>query len=290
MLLLELFENHDEKVLKIIMSAAHGTGNEQSNLINPSVSYALARWPKAVYRGPLFRAISFGAEEFFNFKSNEDVLRHIRSFKPDGGRHYNSFSKNIQGVGDFVSMSRSFEGDTYSGHNKDSILIITIIQQNGIGIDYQGVAQQFKDDHDYSSSPGAQVGEVLAALDKSADIKMYHVVGLGKRAYTDDEVSANWDDAKEFAEPFSGDPKDKAAHDAREKAESTAHDKGQHMEQDFYFRSDQFQQMQALLRQQYERGTGRSHRPKAPHRKSQMKQYHGGTELRSDYQDYDEDD
>lgn len=249
MFLFELMSGHDSQVYQILAQSTYGSGNQYANKINAAASYAFNRWPQVRYHGPMYRAVRFDVEEFLKFNSTADVLRAVKAYKGQAGREFFSFAKTVQGVSDFVTISRSMGGDDYEDHDKTTIGVLVIFQQVGIGIDLQKMAAEFENEPEATIKVfGQRVGEVLSRMNNTTSIKLYHVIGLGDKLddYYDDEDDGEGNNTL-------------------------------HWEKDFYYRPDQFNQLKRSLEAQFHDGAHGGEVPEGDpvDARSKMRQYSG---------------
>lgn len=260
-----LIESVEQDVLATLATAKTGAFESVAHKLNYAVNYAIRKWPQIIYHGPMFRIIWLPANTVLGLKSNRDILQIVKTYKDPkssifgtgqhgaSSREYYPWSKTVKGLNDFMQISRSWSGDDYEPHSHKTIQVGVILQQTGVALDFEKFAEIIKSD-DFSS----EVKEVLSRINHTVSIKMYHIIGLGKKVYSKHDLADFEDDQL--------DQWDK---------QTVGHPKDYRFEKDFYFRSDQFNQMQQLLQKQHVKRTSKTVKTKPFDKKSPLKQYKG---------------
>lgn len=164
-----------DKVEQAILNFTHGASFDNKKH-DPYINAALELYPKLRYTGKLYRVMSIQADDFLQFNSNSDVLNYIKNYKT---KHYMSFTKTLEGLQDFESI-------TLSDDIEDLVPFVGInVEQVGSGLDIETFYKTFVEkgdaalserimDPDSKTKYAAQVGEVVAPIDKNTmQIGMY---------------------------------------------------------------------------------------------------------------------
>lgn len=262
-----LMESPAEEIAAVIAGLTAGSMHSITHKANFAITQAMKMWPDVVYSGPLYRVVFIPAPKFIAFKNNSQVLNYIKNYdagqsvfdqwKPAGAskREYFSWAKSAKSVGKFLNISNNYGGDDYQEHTWESIQVGVLIQHQSTGLD---IKKAMKHINKNSAKVGfnnlhlaAKVDEVMAPMSNTIQVRGYHVIGIGDRVYSDDDVFSDQDD-----EDFDRE----AVNNLR-------------WEANYFLPSSQFNQVQQLLQKQYIGKTPGDIKTPKVHKKSPIKKY-----------------
>jgi len=140
----------------------------RDNKADPYINAALELFPSLRYTGKLYRVMGIEPETFLGFKSNTDVLNHIKNYKT---KHYQSFAKTLKGLEDFESIALDADIDDTAP------MMAVYVEQVGSGLDVEAFYKTRSSLVEFGGGGlenAAKIGEVVAPVDTNTmQIGMY---------------------------------------------------------------------------------------------------------------------